>query len=751
MAVTAFGVTDVDLGRLSDFRAVEVSAGQWVFVTSVTPTPDPDVWPDDWPPYPYTAGRWEFAYPVGVMPDESNSGNNSTMVGYPLNLNYVSDGSYVSAFGGKLNSSRVFAETEDFSCSVWAKRTGAYYTFVSAYATNCGWLLNLSVGGRTQMTIGDGSGNSAINAATTIPTNEWVMTTVVYDNSADKVYVYTNGTYHSANNMTRSLVQRGTAPSFLDTFTGYTSQLRVYHRTLTSNEVATLYSAGRTNATRTTISDTGLVLYYPMDFDYTTSEDTSYVGTNVLTLGAAAAAPTFVAETNTMSAYYLFAGDDVMASGANVIGDFSSTTGSVSFWFMPNGDGNDLDLLTEVANASGTTALSIYADERSTSDRFTIYCVIDGVDKYAADTANDTLDNLHNTWVHVVVRHNGTEPSIWINGVSNALNFRVGTDKTKWTKAVITDATSKASYLMIGRQVNGASFLNGSYDQPTWFNSVLTPAQILDLYYRESYDGKGFPRYMMNTNDVLACRPNAYYTNAVAVYTAEDPTFATGLLQDWRNTANCHGTVYGSTAVTINGNNGAILFDGINDEVQIRGGVGRWSSGLVSPTFNGKSAISMSAWIYVNAITAANQSIMVNYGAGTESFAGLAVLANTGYLRVSARSITGEALEQIPSTVAIATQQWVHVVGVIDYANDKIYGYTNGIEIIDSSVTLQEAIYTRGTGVSAPTYYDSIGSIEGATPLWFGGMIDEVTPFAVGLSPEEVLALYNATKGKFIP
>lgn len=47
----------------------------------------------------------------------------------------------------------------------------------------------------------------------------------------------------------------------------------------------------------------------------------------------------------------------------------------------------------------------------------------------------------------ILIKHNGTEPEMWIDGVKQTLTFTVSTDKTKW----LPDISADASYMILGR------------------------------------------------------------------------------------------------------------------------------------------------------------------------------------------------------------------------------------------------------------------------------------------------------------
>ena len=91
---------------------------------------------------------------------------------------------------------------------------------------------------------------------------------------------------------------------------------------------------------------------------------------------------------------------------------------------------------------------------------------------------------MSNVWFHFALTHNGTTPRMWLDGVEQT-TFTVTTDKTKWHKALITDATAKATAFTAGAFIYNkslASPLVGEMDQIRVFTTPLTPSQVTNLY-----------------------------------------------------------------------------------------------------------------------------------------------------------------------------------------------------------------------------------------------------------------------------
>jgi len=98
--------------------------------------------------------------------------------------------------------------------------------------------------------------------------------------------------------------------------------------------------------------------------------------------------------------------------------------------------------------------------------------------------ATDDVVTADNTWVHIAVVQNATEPIIYINGVNVAQTFSVSTNKTYWV--YFNNAPGYCDNFRIGcrnyNSVGDGSFVNGSMAEPLYYNTALTQPEIQQIY-----------------------------------------------------------------------------------------------------------------------------------------------------------------------------------------------------------------------------------------------------------------------------
>jgi hypothetical protein len=84
---------------------------------------------------------------------------------------------------------------------------------------------------------------------------------------------------------------------------------------------------------------------------------------------------------------------------------------------------------------------------------------------------------------------------------------------------------------------------------------------------------------------------------------------------------------------------------------------------------------------------------------------------------------------------------WRHVVGILDYANDQIKIYIDGIVKLSEAVTFGSSTFVLGT----PTQEDRIGASP-AGSTFFKGAVDEIAVYDFVLSPAQISAHYATGK-----
>jgi len=86
--------------------------------------------------------------------------------------------------------------------------------------------------------------------------------------------------------------------------------------------------------------------------------------------------------------------------------------------------------------------------------------------------------------------------------------------------------------------------------------------------------------------------------------------------------------------------------------------------------------------------------------------------------------------------------QWIHIVTVCDYSNKTIKAYRNGVQF-GATQNLTTPVFPSTDRVKY------VGARDTTRSKLTDGSLDEVRIYNRGLSAEEVMAIYNQTKGKY--
>ena len=153
-------------------------------------------------------------------------------------------------------------------------------------------------------------------------------------------------------------------------------------------------------------------------------------------------------------------------------GDFTNTTVSVSAWIYSTSNASDQNIFCNFDYIGGVSRGFIFRKNAGTGSGVLEIQLYNGAGSYGTTTATVT----NNVWTHVVVTIDTTGAKIYIDGgtpfsltAPNAMAFHTAT-----TRAGI------GSYRWVGSSFQ--QFFDGGIDQVRIYNSVLTSAQVTELY-----------------------------------------------------------------------------------------------------------------------------------------------------------------------------------------------------------------------------------------------------------------------------
>jgi len=188
----------------------------------------------------------------------------------------------------------------------------------------------------------------------------------------------------------------------------------------------------------------------------------------------------------------------------------SATEGTISFWAKIDLDDNNENVVFAISRDASSTRTEVFIvfDMRPTADNVYAKLGVNGVYQWRAATPADSLDPYVGQWLHVAVVHDGTEASIYFNGVEQTLTWSFDVDRTKWFKPILTDATNPSDSATVGLiELGGSDFapFDGVIDELRIWKRALSADEIESSIMIETY-----------YTDALFCDnfENALYTGA---------------------------------------------------------------------------------------------------------------------------------------------------------------------------------------------------------------------------------------------
>jgi hypothetical protein len=160
----------------------------------------------------------------------------------------------------------------------------------------------------------------------------------------------------------------------------------------------------------------------------------------------------------------------------NPLTELNINVGSISMWWKP----------VDATPSSANCLLSV-ASTTVTNDYFAMYNLSDG--KFYAQLKDNNLNNWilqtdaaafsDNTWHHIVITQNGTEPELYVNGAKPAQTFTTSTNKTKWWDDITIEQVNIGKLTWSG----GTSGLStGDVGPINIYNRALSAGDILQNY-----------------------------------------------------------------------------------------------------------------------------------------------------------------------------------------------------------------------------------------------------------------------------
>ena len=303
-----------------------------------------------------------------------------------------------------------------------------------------------------------------------------------------------------------------------------------------------------------------------------------------------------------------------------------------------------------------------------------------------------------NAWNHIVITddftNNSTSSKLYVNG----------TQETNFVRIITSYGGAINTNLYIGQSRtngNAQQYLTGTLDQVRIFNTVITQAQVTELYEDEieccTTDEVNYP--VANT---------AYYQlNGGTGTTVTDETGT------YNGTA-VNGITYGAGKF-----DDAAVFNGINDYINLGNGL---TSGLTN-------SFTVSLWLKINTSPSGNTCAFSFQR--TIWFDMFVPASNILNVRLLNSSVTSSAVSILNPLV---NGTWNNVVFVADKTNSIVKLYLNG--------QLQGSASWNGTKYDR-VQKNVIGSYGTGTTAFFPGSVDQVRIFPTAITAGQVAELYQ--------
>lgn len=410
----------------------------------------------------------------------------------------------------------------------------------------------------------------------------------------------------------------------------------------------------------------------------------------------------------------------------------NAISGAISIWAHIDIDDGNANLPISFSRVASATRTELFIDFRmsASNDRFRALLRVDGTDQWIIDGVQDGVDAFVGEWVNVVLAHNSTEPTLYINGELMPTTQTTTTDLTAWFKAILTDASSPADTVNLGLlEINAGEFtqFDGGIDEVMIFNTTLTDLQIRNLYKA------GLSQHANTNITALSRTANTYNVsdvNLTALYglnnntlIGENGTFFVNSNNNRFNASCVPATCPTLTEDGVVGN--AYEFDGINDQIETR---------FAFP-ITGSGERSISVWARKR--TTPGSGVMVEWGTDDGSGGGAGerfdfAIRETGVLILAVNS----GNRQWTPAINPSDEQWHHYVVVLTggTSTTNLIAYQDGV-LLAVAATGAQTIDTSSDTLLIGIAHD--GDED------FNGTIDDIRIYNRSLSASEVLDLYE--------
>jgi hypothetical protein len=515
-------------------------------------------------------------------------------------------------------------------------------------------------------------------------------------------------------------------------YTGTMSNVKIFNSALTESEIQEMY-LNPEQILPTGVSSSNLKLYLPMnEGDGTINYDGSGNQNHGTITGATwDTANTDIAQVGLVrqNKPMIFDGSDDYVAVDEVIGSMKTTTGTWSVWI------NNPDITSAESyflSAGDTNADEFIILIKDTDGDLRAFLRDAGSNRWEVKTDSPAFTN--NTWHHVVLTHNGTEPELYVDGSKPAQTFSVSTDKADW----IADCTGIDNFRIghLHKSSSAGGSFSGIMNEVAVWDTNLDADAVTALYNSGvpllptsdsgNYDNSGdLQGYWRNDGDTTWTDRSTNSNDGTASGSPDSIVLTEGLTSG-RDSQGFYLTDTTENCLTLNG----AEYVEIPDSEVLSFGDG-----------TDDRPFSIEAWVNMEETSAFRILHKGNYNSTAEW--GFEVSGNTLILYLYDESVS--STYESASVALTTTNTWIHVCSTYDgrggtSANAGIKLYKDGVS---QSLTLGGGgTYVAMENLSAPVYVGRYST------SYANGKIDDVRIYSKELSASEVEKNYNAGKSK---
>lgn len=385
----------------------------------------------------------------------------------------------------------------------------------------------------------------------------------------------------------------------------------------------------------------------------------------------------------------------------------SDTIGTWIAWVAPtNATPSNSETIISFGDTDANTFIELTLSG-ITETLLTASCRVSGTNQWVLRTTD--LGWANDAWHMVAVVHNGTDATLYVNGLDSGATYTVSTDKTIWNNGI----AGLDNFTVGARRTSStvSQHWDGLIDEASVYSSDLSAAQITAIYNSgvpidlSGYSPKGW--YRMGDNDggtgsTITNQGSASSSDGTLV---ASPTFSTDVPV----------YVFNKYSVDFDDSDDYIDLTAFNPSTQI-----------------GSGDITISVWVKLDSI-ADNDTVvsLTYYNAFAEKSIKIQFITGVGFRVAFANS---GAFTNIYSTATIAADTWYHIIATRSGTTGNIW-----VNNADNGTTTHANV---GTDLADATWH-ALGLYHAASTPNMGGLIHDYAIFDRVISSDERAELYN--------